>query len=70
MVLAYKPKPEESNEFGPTMGDEIDVKVIASVEDEHAHVVLCGVDCSVAFGGHWSVVLSLSLPAYCSVLRR
>lgn len=38
-MLSYNPKPEDSNEFGPLMGDEVTVKVIAEVSDEHAQVV-------------------------------
>ena len=39
VMLAYNPKPEDSNEFGPVMGDEVEMKVIAMVSDEHAQVV-------------------------------
>lgn len=38
-MLAYNPKPEDANEFGPVMGDEVEAKVLALVSDEHAQVV-------------------------------
>lgn len=38
-MLAYNPKPEDANEFGPVMGDDVEVKVLALVSDEHAQVV-------------------------------
>ena len=42
VTLAYNPKPEDVNEYGPVMGDEVEMKVIAMVSDEHAQVVcLC-----------------------------
>lgn len=39
VLLSYKPKPEDANEFGPSMGDDVSIKVIAEVSDEHAQVV-------------------------------
>ena len=39
VVLAYNPKPEDANEYGPVMSDEVEMKVIAMVSDEHAQVV-------------------------------
>lgn len=38
-MLSYNPRPEDANEFGPVMGDEVEVKVLAMVSDEHAQVV-------------------------------
>lgn len=38
-MLAYNPKPEDANEFGPVMGDDVEVKVLALISDEHAQVV-------------------------------
>ena len=35
VMLAYNPKPEDANEYGP----EVEMKVIAMVSDEHAQVV-------------------------------
>ena len=39
VMLAYNPKPEDANEYGPVMSDEVEMKVIAMVSDEHAQVV-------------------------------
>ena len=39
VLLSYNPKPEDANEFGPAMGDDVSVKIIAEVRDEHAQVV-------------------------------
>lgn len=39
VMLAYNPKPEDTNEYGPVMSDEVEMKVIAMVSDEHAQVV-------------------------------
>ena len=38
-MLAYNPKPEDVNEFGPVIGNEVEMKVLAMVSDEHAQVV-------------------------------
>ena len=39
VMLCYNPRPEDANEFGPVMGDDFEVKIIAMVSDEHAQVV-------------------------------
>lgn len=39
VLLSYNPKPEDANEFGPAMGDDVSIKIIAEVRDEHAQVV-------------------------------
>ena len=38
-MLSYNPRPEDANEYGPIMGDDVEIKVIAMVSDEHAQVV-------------------------------
>ena len=39
VMLSYNPRPEDANAYGPVMGDEVEIKVIAMVSDEHAQVV-------------------------------
>ena len=38
--MVLDPHPEDSNEYGPFMGDEIEMKVVAMIQDEHAQVLL------------------------------
>ena len=38
-MLSYNPRAEDANEYGPVMGDNVEVRVLAMVSDEHAQVV-------------------------------
>ena len=38
-MLVINPNPADANEYAPFMKDEIEMKVVAEIHDEHAQVV-------------------------------
>ena len=39
VMMVIEPSPADANEYAPFMQDEITMKVIAEIHDEHAQVV-------------------------------
>lgn len=40
VILALNPQPTDCNEYGPFMGNEVELRVVALIQDEHAQVLL------------------------------
>ncbi len=70
-MLTIEPEPQDSNEFAPFMGDEIAMKVVAEVSDEHCQVV-SGLDSCVksSLFSIWALFLRfIAIPTWSFLAR-
>ena len=56
--MALNPEPTDCNEYGPLMGNDVELRVVALIQDEHAQVLLLTMKDAPAIYFYPNLVLS------------